>query len=149
MFFSAYRKCCNSSSSHGLLSRCSPMQAFPPPRGEGLLQVRLLDFLPPEQELQEDQQLQCPSTTPTQHLEIFHIKPLCRWFKGTDCSKLVMVQTVPLQRIPDCNDLTFHLSQTCLLHKYNSMESICCQILREHKNSYQLQVITKLESKNF
>lgn len=133
MFFSAYRKCCNSSSSHGLLSCCSPMQAFPPPCGEGLLQVRLLDFRPSEQGLQEDQQLQCPSTTPMQHLGIFHIKPPCRCFKGTDRSKLAEVQIVLLQRIPDCNDLIFHLSQTCLLCKYNSMESICYQSLREHK----------------
>jgi len=54
------------------------MQSFPPPLGEGLLHVLLLAFLSPEQELQEDQQLQCPSTTPMENLRMFHAKQLYR-----------------------------------------------------------------------
>ncbi|MEQ2198097.1 hypothetical protein XENOCAPTIV_007820, partial [Xenoophorus captivus] len=45
-------------------SLCSPMQCWPPPLGAGLLQLRVLDLWPPEQEPQEDQQLQLPWITP-------------------------------------------------------------------------------------
>ena len=59
-----YCKYWMSASSQGFCSSCSPEQCWPPLLGAGLLQLRVLDLWPPEQEPQEDQQLQLPWITP-------------------------------------------------------------------------------------
>lgn len=59
-----YCKCWMSGSSQDFCSVWGPTQWRPPPLGVGLLHVRVLDLWPPEQGLQEDQQLQLPWITP-------------------------------------------------------------------------------------
>ena len=51
------------SSSHSSVSETFPMQCWPPLLGAGLLQARLRVLRPPEQEAQDDQQDQLPSTS--------------------------------------------------------------------------------------
>lgn len=73
-----YCKYWMSSSSHGFCSTLWPMQWLPPPLGAGLLQLLVLDFWPPEQDPQEDQQLHWPLINPDKKKELV----VYRWCQG-------------------------------------------------------------------
>lgn len=129
-----YCKYWMSASSHGFCSTCSPEQWWPPPLGAGLLQLRVLDLWPPEQDPHEDQQLQLPWITPerenrcgssvlfvvlTGHHSNIKLKswPLNPRPPNIELNPVLscLTQTKPLVFVclPGCSPITAPFSQAC------------------------------------